>query len=514
MSVFSASSLSASDTSFTRRVKPLPKRRRTSRADSDGDGTGNLHASPPYYHPIYSGRVNRLKQEFNVTPQPSSTAKSPSLPTRSRVMDDADGEGDYTDHLQQPNNTKKRKVPAAATVGPTRNTSTTLGDEDRLDDNISHYPDMNLSGGAANISSVGTSLDTPNLSSAIRQKKCSPVTVATLRVKQSLEVHRKTMAAVIQNDTDPLALELALSASFASSQPPRTWSRSRKPRRRSRNNTLSSQRDNCFSGPFTFTCVSPTSTRYALAKKAAASLQLRFQTELARQAANAAEFALKPASKPSGLIAGQRNKLESNPAQVSSTIPHSGVTQSPTKPNKTKKKKRSALANASNPHHLRNYVPSRIPQSNGHPPSSSAYGPSSNASLGPLALKFLSATLPPRRKGRLGSESLGPSLVRPESEWICPFCEYSLFYGDDTAMHRAVKNRRKVLRRRRKARERAAAAASGTAASVSQDISEDEESGEDGDSIDDVGDVAPTFVRSQASRAGVRQDNPGPHPGG
>ncbi|KAG8744983.1 hypothetical protein FRC10_009091 [Ceratobasidium sp. 414] len=463
MSVFSASSPSASDTSFTRRVKPLPKRRRTSRAGSYGDETGDLHASPTYYHPIHSGRVNRLKQETNVTPQPSSTAKSPSFPARSRVMDDADGEGDYTDHLQQPNNTKKRKVPAATTIGTTRNASTTPGDEDRLDDNIPHYPRVNLSGEAANGSGVGTSLDTPESAVVARQKKYSPVTVATLRVKESLEARRKTMTAVIQNDTDPLALD----------------------------------------------------TRYALAKKTAASLQLHFQTELARQTTNAAEVALNPTSNPSsGPTAGQRKKLESNPAQVSST-PHSGATRPPAKPNKTKKKKRSALANASNPHHLRNYVPSRIPQSNGYPPSSSTHGPSPNAPLGPLALKFLSATLPPRRKGRLlGNESLGPSLVRPENEWICPFCEYSLFYGDDIAMHRAVKNRRKVLRRRRKARERAAAAASGTAAPASQDVSEDEESGEDEDSFDDVGDVAPTLVPPQASRIGARQDNPGPHPGG
>ncbi|KAG9102962.1 hypothetical protein FRC06_000667 [Ceratobasidium sp. 370] len=522
MSVFSSSSLSASDASFTRRVKPLPKRRRTSGADSDGDGTDNLHASPPYYHPIYSGRINRLKQESNITPQPSPTAKSPSFPARSRVMDDADGEGDYTDHLQQPNNTKKRKVPAATSIGTTRNASTMLGDEDRFYDNTPHYPRVNLSGEAANGLSVGISLDTPgpNPSSATmaRQKKCSPVTVATLRVKEALEARRKTMAAMIQNDTDPLALELALSASFASSltsQPSCTWSRNSRYCRRSRNNALSSQRDNCFSGPFTFSFIGPTSTRYSLAKKTAASLQSRFQTELARQAANAAEATLKPASNPSsGPAAGQRKQLESNPAQVFSNTPHPSVTRPPAKPNKTKKKKRSALANASNPHHLRNYVPSRIPQSHGYPPSSSTHGQSSNTLLGPLALKFLSATLPPRRKGRLGSESLGPSLVRPENEWICPFCEYSLFYGDDVAMHRAVKNRRKVLKRRRKARERAAAAASGTVPPVSQDVSEDEESGEDEDSFDDVGEVAPTLVPSQASRIGVRQDNPGPHPGG
>ncbi|KAG9128540.1 hypothetical protein FRC07_003429 [Ceratobasidium sp. 392] len=496
---FSASSHSASDASFTRRVKPLPKRRRTSHTGSDLDGTDS-YTSPSYYHPIHSGRVVRLKQESNITPYPNSTAKSLSFQARSRVMDDADGEGDYTDHLQQPNNTKKRKVPAVTTIGATRNTSAMPDDDDKFDDDAADRSRVDLSRETAGGVSAGMTGDVPgsNPSSVIitHRKKCSPVTLATIRLKELLEARRKMMAAVIQDGTDPLALDFALSAPFAPSlatQSARTWPRS-----------------------FTFSCVNPTSTKYALAKQTAAGLQLRFQTELARQATSATEVIPKiPSKHPNDPTTGQRKKMESNPTQASSKVPHSDTTRPPTKSNKTKKKKRSALANASNPHHLRNYVPSRVPQSNIHPSSSSVHGQSSGAFLGLLALKFLSATLPPRRKGRLsGVDSLGPSLVRPESEWICPFCEYSLFYGDDAAMHRAVKNRRKILRRRRKARERAAAAASGTAVSASQDVSEDEESGEDDDSFDDVGDVAPVSIPPQTGRTGARQNNPGPHPGG
>ncbi|KAG8745632.1 hypothetical protein FRC12_014491 [Ceratobasidium sp. 428] len=522
MSVFSASSLTTSDAS-ARRFKPLPKRRRTSHTGSDGGGTDSLYTSPLYYHPVHGGRVGSLKQVSNFAPRLSSASKPLSFPTRSRAIDDTDGEGDYTDHLQQPNNTKKRKVPAVAAIGASHNASAALGDEDKFDDDMTHHPRVNLFGEVAGGVGVGTALDNPgsSLSSTIilLQKKVSLVTLATLRIKELLETRHKLMAAVIQNDIDPLALNFALSALFPFSfpdQPVRTWSRGLKSRRRSRNSTPSPQQNSCFSGPFTFSFVTPSSTRYTLAKKSAASLQLRFQTELARQAANATEATLKTTSKlASGPTSGQRKKLEPTPVQTSSKASHSDVTRPPTKSSKKKKKKRSALANASNPHHLRNYVPSRVPQSNGYPSSSSTHGQASNASLGPPALKFLSAALPPRKKGRsLGAETIGPSLVQPENEWICPFCEYSLFYGDDAAMQRAVKNRRKILKRRRKARERAAAAASGTPASLSQEVSEDEESGEDDDSFDGVGDIAPTFVPSQTSRTTVHQDNPGPHPGG
>lgn len=249
------------------------------------------------------------------------------------------------------------------------------------------------------------------------------------------------------------------------------------------------------------------STRYTAAKKASASLQLRFQTELARQATAAAEIALKTASKlpPPG-----NNKSSSNRKRLESGAP--GTDAPTSKSNKRKKKKRSALANASNPHHLRNYVPSRVPHNPAHP---STLNTSSTGAFGPIALKFLSASLPPRRKGsRLtGNES---ALVRPESEWICPFCEYSLFYGDEATMRKAVKNRRKVLRRRREARERAAATTSGV---VSRDVSDDDDD-ESEEDIDDESemedDVQGVSSAGDMSRAGmaVKRESRGPHPGG
>ncbi|RXW17788.1 hypothetical protein EST38_g8065 [Candolleomyces aberdarensis] len=177
-------------------------------------------------------------------------------------------------------------------------------------------------------------------------------------------------------------------------------------------------------------------------------------------------------------------------------LPSPPASSPPLQQTKPKKKKRSALANASNPHHLRNYVPSRLPHSAGGGGSLSHGGPNgvgnsvNNGLLGPLPLRFLTAELPAKKgtsvngggggtggkkqKGSGGSNagsnaannathntSAMLSLLVPGDEWICAFCEYDLFFGDDVAFRKAVRSRKKILKRRRRARERAAAAANG-----------------------------------------------------
>lgn len=128
-----------------------------------------------------------------------------------------------------------------------------------------------------------------------------------------------------------------------------------------------------------------------------------------------------------------------------------------------KKKKRSHLANASNPHHLRNYVPSRLPQ---QPlPLTQASLAAANL-ISPPAMRFLSAQIPPRRRKRSAVPLAPLPLTNPLDEWICPSCEYNLFYGDESGFKRAIKNRKKILSRRRRARERAAAAASGIPSTI------------------------------------------------
>jgi hypothetical protein len=141
-----------------------------------------------------------------------------------------------------------------------------------------------------------------------------------------------------------------------------------------------------------------------------------------------------------------------------------GVSKSPSSAKTSgKKKKRSALANASNPHHLRNYVPSRIP--NQGLLSAAQLGANTQNMLSPLPLVFLSAQIPPRR-GTQQPSAVASQLTNQGEEWICPTCEYRLFYGDEQGYRMGVRNRKKILKRRRRARERAAAAANGSGTGV------------------------------------------------
>lgn len=191
-----------------------------------------------------------------------------------------------------------------------------------------------------------------------------------------------------------------------------------------------------------------------------AVLYARFETELARQAAKSAEAA-KQAALAAGEALGRKRPGQRGRGDGTNT----GTDQIGAKRRETKKKKRSALANASNPHHLRNYVPSRVPNSGQAPPLAGS-GNGQNQ-LGPAPLRFLSAEIAPRRRKSGGSpmsSGVASLMMNGVEEWICPFCEFSLFYGDDQGFRRAVRSRKKILRRRRRARERAAAAASGVAA--------------------------------------------------
>jgi len=168
----------------------------------------------------------------------------------------------------------------------------------------------------------------------------------------------------------------------------------------------------------------------------------------------------------SGATVGKRNDGAVGKGRGSTQIiqdadvPAVSKTASPTK-TPGKKKKRSALANASNPHHLRNYVPSRIPNQ-GHL-SAAQLGTNAQNMLSPLPLLFLSAQIAPRRGGQQRpSSAVVSQLANPAEEWICPTCEYRLFYGDEQGYRLGLRNRKKILKRRRRARERAAAAANGS----------------------------------------------------
>lgn len=223
-------------------------------------------------------------------------------------------------------------------------------------------------------------------------------------------------------------------------------------------------------------------------------LKHRFEAELARQTAKAklaaankmiASFPAKGSRHKRGGERAQRQRITA-PASSNNTTSSGGGKGGdqnaefldhglvPGKVRTGKKKKRSALANASNPHHLRNYVPSRLPHSGG-----GGTNPSNQTDanyLGPLPLRFLSAEIPARRrKGSRQNVQPLSNLTNPADEWICAYCEYELFYGDDPDYRRAVRQRKKILRRRRRAQERAAAAASGNSTLKAPEKSKDED---------------------------------------
>jgi hypothetical protein len=214
-------------------------------------------------------------------------------------------------------------------------------------------------------------------------------------------------------------------------------------------------------------CFVSASDRLVATKEEVAQLRSRFEAELARQATKAAKLAA--ASKLLATIPQKSSRAEraDRAQQRARTNGIKGGVQGadtldPTllgiKP-RGKKKKRSALANAGNPHHLKNYVPSRLPHS-GQTNSGQTNANSQNY-LGPPPLRFLSAEIPPRRRKK---PQVTPTsqLTNPVDEWICAWCEHRLFFGDNQEYRRAVRMRKKILRRRRRAQERAAAAASGT----------------------------------------------------
>ncbi len=214
----------------------------------------------------------------------------------------------------------------------------------------------------------------------------------------------------------------------------------------------------------------------------------RFEHELKEQREKVTESAKESATTGVGLVDGssgggsngdggitvaKRNEPATRKARTNTQTDQDAETPAVSKSassTKTsgKKKKRSALANASNPHHLRNYVPSRIP--NQGLLSAAQLGANTQNMLSPLALFFLSAQIPPRRgtQQRVASGVASP-LANPAEEWICPTCEYRLFYGDEQGYRMGVRNRKKILKRRRRARERAAAAANGSGTGVGVD---------------------------------------------
>jgi hypothetical protein len=222
-----------------RRMKPLPKRRRTSSESSHEDlisppDVPTEDREPPpdplssqlalqsYYMPILGGMQELFKHEYN----PNKTVLSLDFGgvvrnAVARAQEDDAGNVDYPDHAHQPGNTKKRKVPAnLGATGQTHDSGdgSDLGEDEVIDRAIptgrpEHEYDSAstlYAQGALSVAS-GTGLTTDS-----RKIKVSRATLAGLAHKEMLKTRKRQLATVLGALThgDTLALDQALSANY------------------------------------------------------------------------------------------------------------------------------------------------------------------------------------------------------------------------------------------------------------------------------------------------------------
>ncbi|KAF9219722.1 hypothetical protein BS17DRAFT_804247 [Gyrodon lividus] len=504
--------LDASEFPPLRRLKPLPKRRRTSDVVAQVSGPGDLTSSmadlggaeslaeeliaradslssqmvlQSYHSSILSGGtstpgVGNEVQSENLAGSVAQTFDLSAVYQHfaegrlgSGNQDEDHSEGDYTDHLQQPGNTKKRKVPANMSGSVNgRQVTLPLSVGEVIGDGalLTGRSDQDLDILVAPPSSIAQ---------MPRKGKISSSTLAGLQHKELLKHRKRQLAAVLGALSlgDTLALDQALCTHFPfvgtmfgpDSDPPKVrLSRRRGPRVARAAVAQASSRKVPQEGAsfpiaqFTFTFQSTTSDRLMATKEEVLALRSRFEAELARQAAKATKATAEAKQMTLAASKVSRSKRSDNTQQRSgvaaaspggnqlvelSDLPLSEKTRG------DRKNKRDAIAIASNPHHRNNYVPSRLPSSRQTNPAQATLN--AQNSLGPHPLRFLSAEIPARRRKK---ETAAPraQLINPADEWICPRCEYSLLYGDGTEYRRAIRNRKQILRRRRRAQERAA----------------------------------------------------------
>ena len=150
------------------------------------------------------------------------------------------------------------------------------------------------------------------------------------------------------------------------------------------------------------------------------------------------------------------------PASALPSPPLAPTSSSPLPPRKAPlkkgRKKRSAHANAHNVHHRDNYVPSRVPVASAQQ-SSHSNDPSFGPTSWPASEEAIASA------GPYASTCGGGHYCSPD-EWLCLFCEYELFYGEESALLRAVRKRKGVLKVRQKAKDRAMKATQGKSHSV------------------------------------------------
>ena len=256
-----------------RRVKPLPKRRRTSDPRPDDDQLSNAsHAGPgeqdnspnhtdadepstqdptlaaqmalqAYYHPVLGGVRDLFKNtaaggnghasgngaaiDIDLSGALSGVLGYPGGGGGGSVdgQDDEDGEGDYVDHLQQPGNTKKRKVPAnmsGSAHGHDAGSTGSGAEDEPLDRGHSSNREgdadsVSVSGAGSGAGGGGGGTQFPlgrNGSLLGKKGRLSRATLAGLQHKETLKSRKRQLSAVIGTlpHGDTLALDQALSA--------------------------------------------------------------------------------------------------------------------------------------------------------------------------------------------------------------------------------------------------------------------------------------------------------------
>ena len=176
-----------------------------------------------YYMPILGGVQDLFRSTINgstnlntvngnINNPDSNTASIEFGTGYGRGRGEEEGEGDYIDHLQQPGNTKKRKVPANAS-GSSRGHdpgSSQSGGEDEL-------PEKSVPTGRTNYETVEVFQSYSSLGVLGQRKgKLTAATLAGLQHKEMLKTRKRQLAAVLGalSHGDTLALDQALSANY------------------------------------------------------------------------------------------------------------------------------------------------------------------------------------------------------------------------------------------------------------------------------------------------------------
>lgn len=211
-----------------RRVKPLPKRRRTtSDVDTHGEmppSTGILSpdvatedliaqadslstqlALQSYYMPILGGVQNLFGNDAD-----SRLIDFGYHAGDARGQEEDHADGDYIDHLQQPGNTKKRKVPTNASTSLHDVGSGQSGEDEPIEKG-------GQGDGRFDHDLVDSFLSTPQSgASGQRRGKLSSATLAGLQHKEMLRQRKRQLAAVLGaiSHGDTLALDQALTSNY------------------------------------------------------------------------------------------------------------------------------------------------------------------------------------------------------------------------------------------------------------------------------------------------------------